>query len=117
MGKDAIVAGTGYDNSDGTSRLDLIRRHVREGAKVQFRREPHNPHDSNAIAVFVVAPRLFGLLGSSLAQIGYVKSAAAASLAAKMDSGVQLTGFVKSFYSPKGREHPRVSLRIEWSAV
>jgi HIRAN domain len=109
MGRDAIVAGTGFEG-----RADVIRFHVRAGMRVQLKREPGNPHDANAIAVFISVPVLFGLLGKRPMQIGYVKAAAASTLAEKMDAGVEITGFVKSFYAPKGREHPRVSLRLEW---
>jgi hypothetical protein len=57
---------------------------------------------------------LLGLLGQSLVQIGYIKAAAAEGLAAKIDAGTKVTGYVKSFYAPSGKDHPRVSLRLEW---
>lgn len=109
MGTDAIVAGTGFDG-----RGEVIRAHVREGMRVQLQREPSNPHDPNAVAVLIPVPRLFGLLGRGAVQIGYIKARAAKSIAAKMDAGVEVTGFVKSFYAPPGRKFPRVSLRLEW---
>ena len=112
MGKDAIVAGTGFEGRD-----QVIRRHCREGMPVRLRREPHNEHDQNAIAVYFSVPRLFGLLGQAQLQIGYIKAAAAKGLAAKMDAGVPVTGYVKSFYAPDGRVFPRVSLRLEWPDV
>lgn len=112
MGKDAIVAGTGFEG-----RAHVIRRHCKKGMRVRLRREPDNEHDSNAIAVFLSVPRLFGLLGQAQAQIGYIKAAAAKGLAKKMDAGVPVTGYVKSFYAPEGREFPRVSLRLEWPDV
>lgn len=114
MGRDAIVAGTGFSNPDGSSRSDIIRKHCKEGMSVQFKREPKNAHDPNAIAVLITVQRMFGLFGSSQAQIGYVKSEAAKSLAKKMDTGTRLSGFIKSFYAPAGIDHPRVSLRIEY---
>ena len=109
MGKDAIVAGTGFEG-----RGEIIRKYVKEGTVVQLVREPLNSHDPNAIAVFISVPRLFGLLGRSQLQIGYVKAGAAQGLAAKMDGGTSVSGHVKSFYAPSGIDHPRVSLRLEW---
>lgn len=109
MGKDAIVAGTGFED-----RADVIRKYVVNGMPVQLRRDPTNPYDSNAIAVLISVPRLFGLLGRSQLQIGHIKASAAKSVAAKMDSGVLVRGFVKSFHAPSGLDHPRVSLRLEW---
>ena len=110
MGKDAIVAGTGFEG-----RAEVIRKHVKEGMPVQLRRDPSNPHDPNAIAVLILVPRLFGLLGQSLTQIGYIKAGAAKGLAARIDTGTEIFGFVKSFYAPNGLDHPRVSLRLEWA--
>lgn len=112
MGRDAIVAGTGFEG-----RARVIRRHCRDGMSVHLQREPHNPHDSNAIAVYLVVPRLFGLLGQARLQIGYIKAGAAKSLAARMDAGVPVTGYVRSFYAPPERDFPRVSLRLEWPKV
>ena len=114
MSRDAIVAGTGFANSNGASRAAIVRRHCRPGDSVLLVREPNNPHDKDAIAVFVPVPRLFGLLGSSNAQIGYIKAGTADSLAKKLDSGVRVVATVKSMYAPEGREHPRVTLHLEY---
>ena len=77
-------------------------------------REPNNPYDKDAIAIFVSVPRLFGLLGSSDAQIGYIRAGAADNLAKKIDSGVRIVATVKSMYAPEGREHPRVTLHLHY---
>jgi len=113
MGRTANVAGTGYNNSDGSSRRNIIRRFVREDMHVTLRREPHNTHDISSVAVYVSVPRLFGLLGSTLKQIGYLKASAAISVANKMDEGESLTGRVGSYYLPPGKDHPRVSLVLK----
>ena len=110
MGRDAIVAGTGFEG-----RAEIIRKHCKNGMPVLLRRDPSNPHDSNAITVFISVPRLFGLLGQSPTQIGYIRAAAAKGLAAKIDAGTEVSGSVKSFYAPSGIDHPRVSLRLEWA--
>lgn len=109
-GKDAIIAGTGFEG-----RASIIRRHIKPGMVIHLRREPSNPHDSNAIAVLITVPRMFGLFGHSRQQIGYIQAGAAKSLAKKIDQGTQVSGYVKSFYAPRHIEHPRVSLRLEWS--
>lgn len=114
MGRTANVAGTGYKNSDGSSRRNIIRRFVRDDMPVILRRELHNTHDINAIAVYVSAPRLFGLLGTTLKQIGYLKASAAISIAKKIDTGESLTGRVGSYYAPPGKDHPRVSLVLKY---
>jgi len=111
MGRTANVAGTGNINSDGSSRRKIIRRFVHENMRVTLRRELH---DINAVAVYVSAPRLFGLLGTSLKQIGYLKASAATSIAKKMDTGESLTGRVGSYYAPPGEDHPRVSLVLKY---
>ena len=111
MGRTANVAGTGNRNSDGSSRRKIIRRFVHENMRVTLRREPH---DINAVAVYVSAPRLFGLLGTTLKQIGYLKASAAISIANKMDEGESLTGRVGSYYLPPGKDHPRVSLVLKY---
>ena len=107
MGRTANVAGTGNINSDGSSRRKIIQRFVHENMRVTLRREPH---DINAVAVYVSVPRLFGLLGTTLKQIGYLKASAAMSLAKQMDMGESLTGRVGSYHAPPEKDHPRVSL-------
>ena len=114
MGRTTTVAGTGYKNTDGSSRHNIIRRYVRENMRVTLRREPHNTHDINAVAVYVSAPRLFGLLGTTLKQIGYLKASAAISIANKMDAGESLSGRVGSCYVPPGNDHPRVSIALKY---
>lgn len=109
MGRSAIVAGTGFEG-----RGTVIQRHCKEGRHVILERETNNKHDKNAVAVYIVIPRLFGLLGSSLKQIGYIKSNTAKSLAKRMDAGETITGYVKSYYAPQGRDHPRVTLELEY---
>ena len=114
MGRTTNVAGTGYINSDGSSRRNIIRRFVRENMRVTLLREPNDTHDINAVAVYVSAPRLFGLLGTTLKQIGYLKANAAKSIAKNLDTGENLTGRVGSCYMPPGKDNPRVSLELKY---
>lgn len=107
MRKSAVVAGTGFEG-----RASVIRKHCREGMAVVLKREPHNRHDPNAVAVYLKIPRLGGLLGAGLTQIGYIKAGTAQSLAKQMDAGVRVTSTVKSFWAPDDREFPRVTLEV-----
>jgi hypothetical protein len=107
MGRNVIVAGTGFEG-----RASIIRRHCRNGQDVSLTREPNNQHDSNAIAVCIETPVLFGLLGKRFRKIGYIKAAAADGLAQQMDRGLKVTARVASFHAPTGRDHPRVSLTL-----
>ena len=106
----AIVAGTGFEG-----RAPNIRRFCREGVAVQLRREPYNPYDKDAIAVYMRCSQLFGLWRPWMS-IGYVKAARADGLAPKMDSGQYKVrrAYVHSFDVYPGLEHPRVSIQIEF---
>lgn len=105
----AVVAGTGFEG-----RQTVIRRHCREGSPVQLRREPRNPFDPNAIAVWIACPRLFGLI-TGWEQIGYIQAQRAEAMALKLDQKkiVVTRAFVRSFYAAATELHPRVSLQIE----
>jgi len=111
MGRTTNVVGTEYINSDGSSRRNIIRRFVREDMPVTLRCEPH---DINAVAVYISVPRLFGLLGTTLKQIGNLKASAATSIAKNTDAGESLTGRVGSYYVPHGKDHPRVCLVLKY---
>ncbi len=104
----AILTGTGYEGRD-----KIIKRHCREGLPVVLKREPRNEYDENAIAAYLVTPKLFGLLGNSKKMIGYIKANTAKSLAKKMDAGSSVTGEVKSYYAPENRDHPRVTVYLD----
>ena len=107
MRKTAVLAGTAFEG-----RQDIIRSHCQDGMPVVLEREPANPHDPNAVAVFIKVSRFGGLLGTSLKQIGFIKANTAKSLAKAMDSGMRVTGHVKSFWAPDDREFPRVKVEI-----
>lgn len=56
---------------------------LRKGRPVQLRREPDNPHDRNAVALYAPGARK---------PFGYVQAARAASIAKRLDSGEALGG-------------------------
>lgn len=70
------VVGESFDNDDGTSRQDIIKKHGKPGIQVHLEREPDNPHDGAAIAVYLADQ-----------QIGYLKGEVAARHAPKIDTG------------------------------
>jgi hypothetical protein len=111
MGRNVILAGTGFHN-----RASIIRRYCHDGLKAVLKREPDNPHDPNAIAVFIEVPRLFGFLGRGLQQIGYIKASAAIGLAKRMDEGLSIQARVASVYAPSDRDYPRVSLELDYGS-
>lgn len=108
----AIVAGTGFINKDGDPAA-FIRRHCKDGMKVDLVREPTNPYDSNAIAVALRTGN--GLFGGKTAQIGHLKAPLAARLASLMDAGVKMHAVVVSHFAPAGMHHPRVSIEVRYA--
>ena len=113
MGKSAIVVGTGFKNRDGSDRATIIRKHIKDGMPVFLVREPENEHDSNAVAVFIEVGGLFSL-GKNRVQIGYVKSSRSNVVASRLDAGEKIAGKVKSHFAPDKKNHPRVSLDLDY---
>ncbi|MEO9964846.1 MAG: HIRAN domain-containing protein [Reichenbachiella sp.] len=58
------VAGVTYDNEDGSSRQSIINR-LNEGDNISLKKEPHNEHDENAVAVLSGKKRI-GYIPKSL---------------------------------------------------
>lgn len=102
----AIVAGTGFEG-----RERYIKRFAQPGMKVQLRREPSNPKDENAVAVDLPVKRWQTLFQEVPVQIGYIKSARAKSMAAKMDEGGKILS-AKIESMDLYLNHPRVSIEI-----
>ena len=109
MGITVNVKGTEYNNFDGSVRRHIIRRFVRENILVTLRKDTYN---NNTVAVYVLAPRVFGLLGSTLKQIGYIDEASSKSIAKRMDTGGSLTGRVGCLYAPPEKKDPIVRLDL-----
>ncbi len=107
MEYNVIVTGTGFDGRGGRIRLA-----VRPGMAAKLVPEPGNPHDSNAIAVYVHVRRWFTLFFPTDVHIGYIKKDRAAFFTKKMKEGGKITrATVKSMYPEL--DHPRVSLIVE----
>jgi len=110
--RNTIIVGTGFRNSNGIPRAGLIRRYCRNGAKIILKREPTNPHDSNAIGVYLLA-RVAWVFKTEV-QIGYIDRTLAKRLAPIMDDGTEIASTVASFWAPDDLEHPRVSITIAY---
>lgn len=104
----AVIVGTGFEG-----RAARIRRFCEDGAEIDLRREPQNPHDAEAIGVWMRCSILFGLW-RPWAMIGYIQATRADRLAPRLDSGEYklVRANVTSFYAPPGLNHPRVSVEI-----
>lgn len=131
MKQRAVVAGTGFEG-----RAEIIRQYCKDGGKAALKRQPNNRHDKNAIAVYIMVPRMGGLFGHAHKQIGFIKKHTARSLSKKMDAGVQIEAtinrlFIKTTvyqeYDSEGqqdyddheektvlREHPKVVLDLTY---
>ena len=105
--KTAIVAGTG-----SSGRAKLIRRYCQENMPVYLKRDFYNQHDEHAIAVYITAPRLFGLLGNGKKQIGYIKSATAKQLHKRINKGEIIKGYVRNVLAPPNRLHPKITIEL-----
>ena len=111
MGTVAVVVGTALLNDDGSSRAGVIRRRCSIGQEVFVRRTSEQT-GPQSIAVYLRVPRFFGLLGSRLAQIGYL-DAKVATVMSKLGLGEEARGVVKSVYAPEEKDNPRVTIVIE----
>jgi len=65
---------------------------LRTGQQLMLRREPRNPHDSNAIAVWATLKRFLFL--DYTIQLGYLSSDVAEEWAHEMDSGTDVRCYV-----------------------
>lgn len=98
------VVGTGFEG-----RNKIIRKHCHTGMDVQLRREPHNPHDPNAVSVWISVQ---GFLGAKSKQIGYLKSSHAKRISEVLDANHSLWAQIDEIYAPDGRDHPDIKLNV-----
>jgi hypothetical protein len=102
----AVVAGTGFDG-----RATRVRAFAHPGTPVELRREPDNPHDENAVAVYLLVKRWYTLFRPVAMHVGYLKRQRAATLAKKMDGGIAIKE-AKVVSTYKADKHPRVSIQV-----
>ena len=79
------IRGVAQVNSNGSKRQALIK-HLKIGQPVFCIREPNNPYDKNAIAVYDTEKN----------QLGYLSTDLADSFARDMDKGLKLTVTISS---------------------
>ena len=96
------VAGVTYE---GRQR---VVRTCREGEPVFLHREPNNPYDENAVAVYVERKSLLGK--TRYAQVGYVPAEDASELAYWIDKGYTALGIIR--YVVGGDSGKPTGLRI-----
>ena len=77
------ICGERFDNEDGTSRQDELRR-CSPGELITLMREPDNPHDHMAVAVYSCRG----------VQVGYLGRERACWIGSKMDRGYLVAGIV-----------------------
>jgi hypothetical protein len=82
------VVGVTFDNPDGASRQAIIKRFCDAGMELEIRPEPDNPHDENALGVWV---RTGGHFGSRGLQIGYIRSELADELGESLEKGCEIS--------------------------
>ena len=106
---ETYVAGGGYQNSDGTSRLDILRR-CRVGEQFKLSREPENANESKHLAVSV--------LRTTNEQMGYIPSRLLGdednwsqyAIAAEMDGGEIFRAVLTTITAKCGREYAEFTL-------
>lgn len=103
----AIVAGTGFEG-----RAARIRAYAKPGVELDLKREPENPYDPNAIAVYLRVRKWYTLFREVPMQIGYVKRNRAEMLSKRIDEGGRIvSAHIVSMHT--GQKHPRVSINIK----
>jgi len=78
------AVGERFDNEDGTSRQEELRRCL-VGEMVHLVREPDNPHDHMAVAIF----------SERWVQVGYLGRERAQWIGSKMDRGYDVRAIVE----------------------
>lgn len=78
------IYGSQFDNEDGTSRQEVIKKLV-QGDVLELRREPENRYDTNAISAWIGGE-----------QVGYISKHLAEILAPEVDAGVPMFGLVEA---------------------
>jgi len=83
------IAGVTHNNPDGVSRQEILARMMRWEV-VDLVREPGNPHDPNAVAIF-----------GGMGQIGYVPMVAIPGLHKILDAGIKTQCKLTNLYGGK----------------
>ena len=101
------VAGVTFDNDNGTSRQETIRKFCHSGDWLDVRPEPQNPHSRNAPGLWVRG----GLIFRAWHKVGYVPQEDADQLRVRLDQGCRLTSRISEVVG--GEDGLSYGLRIE----
>ena len=96
------VAGVTAPNANGISRQAYIAKFCRTGMPATFQREPKNPYDSNAVAVFIKARAL--IFFSAPVQIGYLSAGLSPEISRHMDKGGHVSAIVSGVTGGTGKK-------------
>jgi len=106
------VAGVTAKNDNGISRQEYIQTYCKPNMNLILRREPDNPHDSNAVAVLIKAKAF--IFFSSEVQIGYLNSTVAKEISRHMDSGEYVNAVITEITGGgKGKKSFGVNILID----
>ena len=105
------IVGVTAKNSDGTNRQDYIKKYCKPSKELILHREPDNPYDSNAIAVFIKTKMLFFI--NTAFQIGYINSDIASELSKHMEKGGKVIATVKNITGGTGEKSYGVNILIQ----
>lgn len=102
IGESVLMTAVGerFANADGSSRQAELGR-CREGDPVLLRREPDNPADLMAVAVYTERD----------VRVGYLRRAHAEWIAPIIDAGTRVTASIASV-APKGRPLSPLALTV-----
>lgn len=95
------VSGEAQVNKDGSRRQKIIRD-CRVGDELLLVREPRNPYDKHAVALFTLDRQ----------QVGYIPMEVSSAVAAELDSGVRAPAFIAKVLGGT-RDKPNLGLMID----
>ncbi|MHC5539120.1 HIRAN domain-containing protein [Singulisphaera rosea] len=102
------VAGVTMTNDDGSSRQHLIRRYCRAGQRLVVVREPDNPYDTHAVAIYLARPK---------ASIGFIGSHISPFLGATIDRGGRVDVTISEVTGGKGGKYYGANIVIDFTKL
>lgn len=105
------MAKHSVEGASRSGRAGDIHKWCKEGGAVILKRELDNPHDKNAIAIFIVVKKLFGLIKSEY-HLGYVRATSARKMAPKLDNNESYNASVSRLYAPNWRSTVDITIDV-----
>lgn len=98
------VSGEAEVNKDGSRRQRIIRG-CRAGDELLLLREPKNPYDENAVALFTLHRQ----------QVGYIPMEVSQAVAASLDAGIRAPAFIaKKLGGTRDKPNLGMMIDIHW---